>query len=525
MKGISWSFVRDFLGARSCMKLMLQQQAVYILLYNLSFGVTMHNVETSSVIILAGPSDTGKSWAMKLFTSSIANAITRTEDSSSAQVGTVDDSADLMIVVQDEFKGTSDFNENNSERTKTEQSRISNGVTIRRRWTRNTTTNKSEIETAIGIERSCFVCGTNMPHQIPLAMQSRSTIVPVVLGNSRKHQNGMVADRLGNGVAAAIYNDPVVQRDLQAWQLSQKLLSTCQVHYTVLEAVGGIPPLREDLFQIFKLIRIDRFGKGETSRETTDLLRLATSIHIRDHVALWYSRGLGEHFKFDKAVEGLWYAWSNYLRMEEIVLATIQLESSRSMRGYMEDVMVLLKESILIQNNQMYEFGDYWVTKYMKRHSLIRDLKLRLVRIGEGLCARIIEMVERMTICNAPVIKYDTPLDRSCEYMMVHKSWMSKVWAPVDVAVIQVLKRIAHEGVLVHRDFETEKKLIFDTQVRKSLRNPEGKEAMKFGELEHFSSDAIRMSFHHLLNRVEGTTQLVETPTDTVSAAVYQVHY
>lgn len=295
--GLSWLFVRDIEGSRTSLKLMLQQQSVYNLMYNMHFAVTLHSTDVSSLTILAGPSDTGKSWAMKLVTSSIANSLSRTEDSSSDQASTVDDSSDLMIVVQDEYKGTTDGKDASStERVKNEQSRISNGVTIRRRWNRNMRTGATEVETSIGIERTMFITGTNNPQNVPAAMRDRATVVPVVLANSLNHKSKIVEDRMANGVAAAIYKDEKVQVHLRGWQLFSKTVSSLQIHYTALDAIGGIPPMIEDCFQVYTLLKIGRFGnekkkdtKKEGNRQTTDVVRLATAIHIRDHLSIWYA--------------------------------------------------------------------------------------------------------------------------------------------------------------------------------------------------------------------------------------------
>lgn len=95
--GLSWMFVRDAKNVAFCMKFMVQQQTMYMLLYNFHFAVTLNTNEVSSLIILAGPSETGKSFAIKKLTEAIAAALSRTEDSASEQAGTVDDSGDLQV--------------------------------------------------------------------------------------------------------------------------------------------------------------------------------------------------------------------------------------------------------------------------------------------------------------------------------------------------------------------------------------------------------------------------------------------
>jgi hypothetical protein len=485
--GLSWMFIRDVVNASKCLNFMIQQQTVYNLLYNMHFSVTLNTNEASSFIVLAGPSETGKSWAMKKLSSGIAASLSRTEDSHSDQAGTIDDSGDLQvsaslrcvfeacsvasqcivgkgytgacsmvrtvphpswdrmtcgrpvlmcsvvpfpntqIVIEDEYKDTTDGKDASSDsRIKTKQSQMSNGVSIRRRYHRNMKTDKAEIEVGVGIERSFLWTGTNNPQKIPLAMLNRAIVIPVVLPNSRLHRD-KIAENMTGGVAAAIYNNAKVQKNFKAAQMSSKVLSSLQVHYTALQAIGGIPSMIEDCFELFKILYVKTFGEGkkkkgkkgdvdvDSSRQTVEHLRLATSIHIRDHLAIWYCRGLGEHFGYDKGIEGLWYAWSNYLRMEEVVLAMSQIESTRSMTGYVTEVMILLKESIMVTDGEMFEMGDYWVTKYTRRDAILRDLRTRLIRFGTGLCEKVYEIVEHSKTDDNQNIKMDKIPDRPNE--------------------------------------------------------------------------------------------------------------
>jgi hypothetical protein len=520
--GLSWLFIRDITGGRKCLNFMIQQQCVYTLLYNQHFSATLNSIEVSAFTILAGPSDTGKSWAMKEFTRGIANSLSRTEDSKSDQASTVDDSGDLMIVVQDEYKGTTDGTDNSDDRTKNEQSRISNGVCIRRRWNRNIRTGKAEVETAIGIERTGFVCGTNALQRIPPAILSRATVIPVVSGNSRVHRDRMM-DQMGNGVAAAIYNDPKVQCKLKAWQLSSKVLSSTQIHYSALDAVGALPHLRQDCFQLFKLLRLQCLDKSdtETSRDTTDLLRMATSIHIRDHLSIWYCRGLGEHFAFDKSIEALWYAWSNYLRMEEVILAMVQLESTRSLGAYIEEVIMMLKGSILTEEGEFLDNDEYWITKYTKRSTVLRELKARLSRFGDGLCEKVWAMVERSCTNDTPNIKTESFGERGIEHILILKRWVSATMTPVELAIIRALRRITAMGLICYREFEQEKYFVMDTTIRKSFRSPEAVDAIQHPELAPFTHQTIRNGFRMLEHRFSDNEPMIVMPADAVNAADY----
>ncbi len=114
-------------------------------------------------------------------------------------------------------------------------------------------------------------------------------------------------------------------------------------------------------------------------------------------------------------VRGCRYAWSNYIRMEEVVLAMIQIESTRSMSGYVEEVMVILKESIQVSGGEMVEIGDYWVTKYSKRASVLRDIKQRLARFGDGMSEQIYALVEKTSTSGVPNIKFEMIPDRHSE--------------------------------------------------------------------------------------------------------------
>lgn len=514
--GLSWMFIRDACNAATCLNFMVQQQTVYTMLYNMHFGVSLNTNEASSFIVLAGPSETGKSWAMKKLTSGIADALSRTEDSQSEHAGTIDDSGDLQVVIEDEFKDTNDGRDASSDsRIKNKQSRMSNGVTIRKRYHRSLTTDKPVVEVGVGIERSYLWTGTNNPQRIPPALLNRAIVIPVVLPNSRLHRSKV------GGVAAAIHNNDKVQRNFRACQVAHRTLSALQVNYTALESIGGIPKMNEDLFELFKLLHVQRFGgdsskSGETesSRQTVEHLRLATSIHIRDHLAIWYCRGLGERFKFDKSVEGLWYAWSAFLRMEEIVLAMVQIEGTRSMSSFIRELMMLLKDSIMQCDGQMLSAGDYWVTKYTRRAALIRDTKQRLVRFGAGLCEKVIEMAEQTKTKGLPNVKFELVLDRNCEHLMVHKEWIASITTPVEAAMIQVLRRLAKDGSICHREYVSETSLVFETQIRKSFRNPKSDGAIKHPELSAYRAEDIENAYQQLENRRFDDIPAIQTPNE-----------
>lgn len=221
-------------------------------------------------------------------------------------------------MIEDELKDTtSDGKDGSSDaRLKTKQSQMSNGVTIRRRFHRDLKAgSKPTVEVGIGIARIALWGGTNSPEKIPTALKNRGIVIPVILSNSRHHRDKIVEGMVG-GVATAIHNNEAVQENFKAVQLSTKVLSSLQVHYSALEAFGGIPRMIEDCFELFKILHVQKFGEKvdkkagggntESSRQTVEHLRLATSIHIRDHLAIWYCRGLGEHFKYDKSIENLW---------------------------------------------------------------------------------------------------------------------------------------------------------------------------------------------------------------------------
>lgn len=101
--------------------------------------------------------------------------------------------------------------------------------------------------------------------------------------------------------------------------------------------------------------------------------------------------------------------------MEEVVLAMIQIESTRSMSGYIEEVMVILKESIQVSGGEMVEIGDYWVTKYSKRVSVLRDIKQRLTRFGDGMSEQVYALVEKTSTGGIPNIKFEMIPDRHSE--------------------------------------------------------------------------------------------------------------
>lgn len=212
------------------------------------------------------------------------------------------------------------------------------------------------------------------------------------------------------------------------------------------------------------------------------------------------------------------YAWSNYLRMEEIILATIQLQSTRSMLAYTEDIMIILKDCIRRRNGELMEYGNYWVTRFNKRFLLIKELQSRLSRLGDGLCKRIIDLLERMTTNGEPNIKVEA-VDGN-EYVVIHKVWIAQVLTPVEAAIIQVLRRNVSLGVNVQRDYASESLYVFTTALRRSLRSPDSDGAIKHTELERYSSHDVVNGLRHLQNRHIDGKPMIMLP-DTIPIAEY----
>lgn len=102
---------------------------------------------------------------------------------------------------------------------------------------------------------------------------------------------------------------------------------------------------------------------------------------------------------------------------------------------------------------------------------------------------------------------------------MIHKRWIASIITPVEAAIIHTLRGIITQGMVAHKEFEDEVYHVFETQVRKSLRNPSSDGAIKFKSLEKYPDDVIQNGFRQLENRFVDGQPMVLMPQNAKYAS------
>ena len=341
--GMSHMINKIFILARENLLLMPQQQMVFLLLWLRHFTATRHLEITCSFVLLCGNPDTGKSWAIKTFTECAAQSLIIREDSTSEMAGyDGNKNMDLKIRITDEYRRTKTEAKDSMSgtRDKNEQTRISSGIVRHSRLLHNPQTGEYKTSTSETPQRLLDYAGTNAPQDLVPAMASRITLVPVTSVNNDK----LSACLRSGGIASSMATDEDVCEDSQACKRALRLISSLQMNYTALEAFGAVPPLDTTCYMVFLAIIETLLGKDTMpTRRKNDLLKMAHAVKVWNDVSMWHCRGLAERFKGDTSLELAWYASRNFLRMEDIVVAYSILEQSRSMDGFIEELMITCK--------------------------------------------------------------------------------------------------------------------------------------------------------------------------------------
>lgn len=220
------------------------------------------------------------------------------------------------------------------------------------------------------------------------------------------------------------------------------------------------------------------------------------------------------------------FVTSRYLRVEDIAVAYMQLEKSRSMTEYIELAMQTLKDNIYVVDSNLVESGDYFVLRIVKLSMLIRLLSTSNPAFGDGLCEKVYDIMSKSRYQGERCVKWEPFTDPSNgqtnDNFMVNKQWIATVMGTVERAIVDVFDRLATEGnnTRVFYDYNDEKYRVYSTAVRKSLTNPESSGALKFPELKPFSSTQVVHALCMLKQRTNPTTgeYMLTVPNEAVCA-------
>lgn len=488
--GLSHMINKLTILSRENLLLMPQQQSVFLLMVLWHMLATSHLTVTGTIIVLCGRPETGKSHALNMLAECVARCLIIREGSSSELAGTDGNhDSDLRIKITDENRSTRTDAKDSSSGTKdlNDQSAYGEGVIYHRRLLRNPSTGVYSTQNTITAARQMDFSGTNMPQNIPSAKASRSCIIPVTTLNSGTSQ-------LRSGaIASAMSSDIMVAEDAHACKLALKMVSSLQIRTTALEAFGGLPPLDTTCVRIFIAVLEKMLGvDAMQTRRKNDLIRLARAIKVWNDTTMWHCRGLGDRFDYDITVEYMFLASRQYIRMEEVIVAYVMLEQTRSMQAYIAEIMMTLKTSVQIIDGEMGQTDHYYFSAYSREHDLLAYIDRRHPQFGDGITAKCYNTM-RMG-CTNKMPNIDKVKNREgVEQIAFNKEWLGSVNTPVEDGILVCLQRLIDEkSPFVTRDYETEESYVFSARVRNSLYNPASADAMHFPELRGETKDSIR---------------------------------
>lgn len=502
---LSHGLNRLLICARESLLLQPQQQLVFVLMYLRHFTTTRHLDVLCTMLLLCGKPDTGKSWAMQMLAKCVAQCLIVNEDSSSELSGTDGNhDSDLRIRITDEYRrttgGGAEVRDSMSgTRDKNEQTRMSKGIIRHKRLVRNAA-GKYSGQCTETVQRLLEYAGTNMPQDVTPAMQSRMTMIPVLTLN----HTSVAASLRSGGVAASMTADERVAEDVEACKQALRLTSSLQVDITTMESFGGMPTLDTTCYLVFLCIAEKIMGSDAMpTRRKTELLRMAHAVKVWDDINAWHCQGLGDEFDNDPVAMLKFYAASQYLSMEAVVVAFTILEQSRSLDAFIEEIMMTLKSNIRVVNGNFEQTDHYYVSVFNRDKEMVRKVERCHPQLGDGICRKCLSVMRQGTtnkLPNIDVIKDSEGVER----VVFHKQWLASVCTPVEDGLLLALKRMADaRDPMVSYEYESEKTLVFDTRVRKTLVNPAAPDGVQFPELAGEPPEAIRLAAIMLENRCD----------------------
>lgn len=485
MTGLSKLLVKIHSLTESSLMLTKKQQWVFILMYARHFITTYHHDNVIMSLIIGGKNGTGKSHVIDTFAQSIAPSLVMSQDTVSSFVNTINDTTrDLCVMLIDDLDkpGCSNILEN-------DLTLSTAGITTH--YGMKKCSGHKEIETTQTIRRGINVAATAHPDQLSAAIVSRSVII---------HMINSVSDGHSEGMASAMLLDDSVAEDEYAAKMALSLMSARQVAITASQAMGAFPAMDMTCARVFLAMHEQRYGHDSLeTRSKMELMRLAHAIKNWNDISLWYERGVGSKYEFDSAIELMWYASRQFIRMEEMCIAYLIFTHAQSMDEYIRRMAIVLKQYVMVEEGIIIRNGNYYVTTLKTQREMLSVLKPIREQIGEGLFNRCINKINGYAIRSDPVIRH-SKMQVGGECVLIHSEWLGRVNTITEDALVNALwKLIETKNTHVNMDYDTESVYVFDAYVRRCLKNP-NREAVLPG-LEDQSSFDITQAMYFLCDK------------------------
>lgn len=485
MTGLSKLLVKMHSLVSSNLLLTKNQQWIFILMYARHFITTYHHDNIIMSLIIGGKNGSGKSHVIKTFSQSIAPSLVISQDTVSSLVNTVNDTTrDLHVVLIDDLDkpGCSNLLEK-------DLTLSTAGITTH--YGMKTSRGQKEIEATQTIRRGINITATAHPDSLSAAIVSRSIIIHMV--------NSVVGGQ-SEGMSSTMLLDEGTAEDEHAAKIALTLMSARQVAITASHAMGALPAMDVTCACVFLALYERRYGRDSIeTRSKMELMRLAHAIKNWNDLSLWYERGVGKHYEFDSAIELMWYASRQFIRMEEMCVAYLIFTHAQSMEKYIRHIAVVLKQYVMVEEGIIIRNENYYVMTLKSPREMVAVLKPIQKQIGVGLFNRCMDKINTYVIKSEPVIRH-SKIQTERECMLIHSEWLGRVNTATEDALIKALwNLIETKNTHVNMDYDTESVYVFDAHVRRCLKNP-CREAVLPG-LEDASSCDIVQAMHFLRDK------------------------
>ena len=415
-------------GVCSASRLLPSQRKLWLLLFCRAHKVVHNCVGANAYIIIAGPSEVGKSKVCLDVMECMPKAIAHTNDGRSAKAYTaVDLDADMRVMYEDELQKLAGTNDEN---TKAQQTLISNGIIKTQRLVR---TNDGEFvlrETLKAGRVLTFTC-TNTLGVVADAVKSRALIVAVA------------ATKMPGPSAAtlAAVGAPKDNSRAAFVRFCQTLCAT-QVEFWSLEA-GGLITIDDSMILLYAVVAAASPGVREVSARAMGGIRdLAIAMMVMDLESRWHRLGVGASYGWSNAAQATWFAKNAVVKMEHVVASVAVLTKTTSVRHEMNAIETSLRA--LVRQDPfnvpvVSPDGAYYVLATNRRRFDDEVANANLA-LGPGLAKSLLRAVVQGITDGRPNIKFDI-VERE-EVVYLNRAFAATTETAADLAIFDALKSI-----------------------------------------------------------------------------------
>lgn len=490
------------LCGQECLGLMIPQLRGFIPAWLRTFSVTSLYIETSPNYIFTGVNGSGKSKLVTTIGKCLAKSLVTVVNTKTLGADSGANSVyDLGVTLTEEYKFLVGSN------ALIEQERISSGVSSH-------LSQKKDVHTGVwthhfrqSLNRWATFASTNFQDKVVPAILDRSCCMPINPDFTSSTPHSVVASS----------DNPQFKSIREGWEGVLRKLSSAQYGYSFAEATG-FPDIDYRCFELFWGMLETTLGRQTIPvRRTVDIKDLAHSIMVWNMIRTWHLDGLGEACGYDLGKQMLWYRWGRFVRMEDVCLAYMYLEQSRSVKAQTLDIIRSIKATVLVQNDELVGKGPYWVTT----NTSFRETRHLISRLhggsfGTGACGHVMDTL----FTSLTRGKLNIVMDDDDKNVLIHKEWAASVYTSAESRIIKYLYRMAIDGT-AHLEYTEEQRYVYRTGRRAELTIPERSKTQPV-ELDGISPVNIKRAMASLLHRCVSSTEtpMIRLEDDIVHVAL-----